>query len=252
MSELATEVKSFSKELKYEPLPILEKAWEVIKQWELKPLLSFEGVDLTELTKRIEKPLMTCRMEHFYTDKCEKIHLGWFYYMGPRMTQTFVICPSNDYDLPMFIADLDERARGSSLILDLWPTLDLCTEEWYREKYYDDLAPLYSKYWDLGPQKIIFHKDLTWWRIISSPYQLNIELSLDRRDVLTEMFEDYLKYYAGIYKKAEPIKDPKIKEYVMKRKHVQRRWSRAKDPAKGVLIRTLGIDLERKITVSLL
>ncbi|GAI63626.1 unnamed protein product [marine sediment metagenome] len=89
MTELISEVKSFSGELKYEPVPLVEVAWKVIEQWNPKPLASFEGVDLTELSKRVEKPLMTFRMEHFYTDKFEKISLSWMVYMpkSPRMTQ---------------------------------------------------------------------------------------------------------------------------------------------------------------------
>jgi len=254
MTELIREVKSFSNDLKYEPVPMVEIGWKVIKQWNLKSLESFEGVDLTELSKRIEKPLMTLRMEHFYTDKSEKISLGWYYYMprAPRMTQTVVICPSDDYDLPVFIGDLDERAHGSSMIVDLWPTLDLGAEEWYKEKYYDGIAPLYAKYWDLGPQKIIFHADMAWWRMISSPYELNVELPLDQRASLTAMFTDYLNYYAELSKKAEPIRNHKIKEHIAKKKRFQRKWFRDRDPAKGVMIRALGEDLERKIMVGLL
>jgi hypothetical protein len=256
MTELINEVKAFSKDLKYEPVPLVEIGWKVVEQWNPKPLESFEGVDLTEFSKRIETPIMSLRMEHFYTDKFEKIHLSWFYYMpkAPRITQALVICPSDDYDLPVFVGDLDERAHGLnvSMIVDLWPTLDLGAEEWYKEKYYDGLAPLYAKYWDLGPQKIMFHPDMAWWRMLTSPYELNIEVPFDQRDTLTAMFTDYLNYYAEICKKAEPIKDPKIKEHIAKKKRLQRKWFREKDPAKGVIIRALGEDAERKIMVGLL
>lgn len=254
MSELGAEVKAYSKDLNFEPVPLLEMGWEVIKKWNLKPLEAFEGVELTELSKRIEKPLMTLRMEHFYTDKLEKISLGWYFYTPrkPRITQTFVICPRDDYDLPIFVADLDERAHGSSLIVDLWPTLDLAAEEWYKEKYYDGIKPLYAKYWDLGPQKIVFHPDLDWWRMCSSPYELNIELPLDQRDTLTAMFKDYLKYYAEICEKAKPVDEPKVREQIMKKKRFYRKWFREKDPAKGVIIRALGPELEKKVMIGLL
>jgi hypothetical protein len=247
MSELSVEVKSFSKDLKFEPTPLLERAWEIIKQWNPKPLSSFEGIDLKEFTKRIDKPLMSLRMEFYHTDKCEKISLGWFYYMGPRITQVFGVWPNKDYDLPGFVADLDERARGSSLILDLGVRVDLVMEEWYREKYFDELAPIYAKYWDLGPQKIVFHPDLAWYRMSTSPYFLNVELPLDQKDAITDMFTDYLKYYDKIYKKAEPWKDPKLKEYAAKRTQILVKMFREKDPAKGVLIRTLGGDLTERL-----
>jgi len=253
MSKLGTEVKAFSATLNYEPTPLLEKAWEIIKGWNLKPLKSFEGVDLEEI-RRIEKPLMSAGTEHYCTDKLEKIHLGWWYYMpkNPRITQTFVICPSDEYDLPLFISDLDERAHGSSLIVDLWPTVDPVAEEWYKEKYYDGLRALYKKYWDLGPQKIVHHPDLDWWRMIRSVFELNIEVPLQSREVLIPMFTDYLKYYSELYEKAEPVKEPKIREQIIKRKRFMRKWFRDRDPAKGVIIRALGPELERKVMIGLL
>lgn len=256
MTELIDEVKSFSEDLKYEPVPMVEIAWEVIKEWNPKPLESFEGVNLTEFSKRIETPMMSLRTEHFYTDKCEKIHLSWFYYMpkAPRITQAVVIMPSDDYDLPVFMSDLDERAYPNprSMIVDLWPTLDLGAEDWYKEKYYDGLAPVYGKYWDLSPEKMLLHPDMGWWRMSSSPYQLSMELPLDQRDTATAVFTDYLNYYADLYKKAEPITDPKIKEHIAKKKAFMRKWFREKDPGKGVIVRALGVETEKKLMVGLL
>jgi hypothetical protein len=197
--------------------------------------------------------MMSFRMEHFFTDKAEKISLGWFFYMpkAPRMTQTFVICPSDDYDLPLFVSDLDQRAHGSSIIVDLWPTLDMSADEWYKEKYYDGLTPIYSKYWDLGPQKIIFHPDMTWWRQLASPWEINAELPLERGETVVAAFRDYLKYYMELMRKAEPVKDPKLKDHIKRVKAFQRKWFREKDPAKGVIIRAVGEEIEKAIMVGL-
>jgi len=254
MSGLVSEIKSLGQALKYEPVPLVEAGWNIIKDLPLKPLNSFEGYDLASLSKRIESPMMSCRMEHYFTDKAEKISLGWYFYMpkAPRMTQTFVICPADDYDLPVFVSDLDQRAHGASLIVDLWPTLDLTAEEWYKEKYYDAIAPLYAKYWDLGPQKIIFHPDMAWWRMLSSVYEINIELPNDRIETIVSAFSDYLKYYIELYRKAQPITDKGLKERIARTKKFQRKWFRDRDPAKGVIIRALGEETEKKIMVGLL
>jgi hypothetical protein len=247
VSELSVEVKSFSEDLKFEPVPLLEKAWEMVKRWDPKPLRSSKGIDLTEFTRRIDKPKMSLRMEFYSTDKCEKISLGWFYYMGPRITQVFGVMPRKDLDLPIFMVDLDERKRGSSLILDLGARVDLVAEEWYREKYYDGLAPVYGKYWDLGPQKIVFHPDLAWYRMASSPYFLNIELPLDQRETITSMIADYLEYYDQAYERAEPWRDSRLEEYAARRWQVLAKMFKEKDPAKGVMIRTLGPDLTERL-----
>jgi len=256
MSELSSEIRSFASSLKYEPVPMVELGEEMLKQINPKPLKSFDGVDLTELAKRHDHPMMSFRMESHCTAKAEKIDLSWYFYMpkSPRMTQCVVVCPTDDYDLPVFIADLDQRPHPnpSSLIVDFWPTVDPAADEWYKEKYYDGLKPFYAKYWDLGPQKIIFHPDMTWWRLLSSPWELNLEVPLDRTDILTNIFKDYFNYYIELYKKAEPIKDPRIKDHVIRRKKFQRKWFRENDPAKGVIIRALGEKLEKDIMVGLL
>ncbi|MCX8127063.1 MAG: hypothetical protein N3E40_08025, partial [Dehalococcoidia bacterium] len=127
MSELAREIRSFAPSLKYEPVPMVELGEEMLKQVNPSPLKSFDGVDLDELRKRHDSPMMSFRMESLYAAKAEKIDLSWYLYMpkAPRMTQCVVVCPSDDYDLPVFIADLDQRPHPhpSSLIIDLWPTL---------------------------------------------------------------------------------------------------------------------------------
>jgi len=152
----------------FTPSPTPEYVWPVIEKLNPRPISTWEGMDVTDL-QEMRKPMMDGCMYEFETDKLEKINLGFLVFMK-RMVGTFVtLFPRDNYDFPVFSAELIENPGNLHFLMDMHPLRDLVTDEWYRQKYLDPVEPLWKEYADI-------HNDVNpnnWWRSFLSTYPVS-------------------------------------------------------------------------------
>ena len=60
---------------------------------------------------------------------------------------------------------------------------------------------------------------------------------------------EYIKYWAELVKKAEPVQDEQYKQYANRRKRLIMAQLRQRDPLGSVLIRTMGEELGKKCAI---
>lgn len=237
---------------RFEPLPTPEKIWPILSKLDLKPLTNYKGVDITEL-RNIRKPLIEGAMVAFYTNKIEKLATGFQVFMKNLAMTPLSIVPNDDYDFPMLLSEVVENPGGLHFLLDMHPLRDLVIDEWYREKYLDPIEPVWKEYLDL-------YNDInpnTWFRSFLSPFPICCRLkpkNSDRSEFsrVVECLTKYLEHYVNhVIPNAEPIKDPQVKEFVVKKKNKIREIYMTRDPGGGPLVKTLGQDLARKMLLTL-
>ena len=231
----------------FEPQPIPETIWPILAKLDLKPLTSFQGIDITD-AQETRLPLMEGCLLAFYTDKIEKLSIGFSVFMKRMAMSPLMIAPNDDYDFPMFSAEFVENPGGVHFLVDMHPLRDLVIDSWYREKYLDLVDPIWKEYQDVQSEI----NPLPWYRSFLSPYSLGgrhkVEGS-DRSGLLrvVECLVKYLEYYVDhVIPNAEPIKDPQAKEFVIKKKKALREVYQTKDPGAGPLVKVLGVELAKK------
>jgi hypothetical protein len=251
MSSLGFSSKSFAVE-GFEPQPVVETLWPILSRLDLKPLKVYKGVDMTEI-QNIKRPLTEAAYKTFYTDKIEKILIGYQVFMKRMTIQPIALSPNDDYDFPILIAEVVENPGRVHFLLDMHPLRDLVVDEWYREKYLDPIEPIWKEYLDL-------YNDInpnTWFRSFLSPFPICCRLTpkdSDRSEFarLTEVLAKYLEYYvSNVIPKAEPVKDPQAKEFAVKKKNAIRSIYSTRDPGGGPLVKVCGPELAKKILLAL-
>jgi len=235
----------------FTPSPTPEYVWPVIEKLNPRPISTWEGMDVTDL-QEMRKPMMDGCMYEFETDKLEKINLGFLVFMK-RMVGTFVtLFPRDNYDFPVFSAELIENPGNLHFLMDMHPLRDLVTDEWYRQKYLDPVEPLWKEYADI-------HNDVNpnnWWRSFLSTYPVSgrHKPAEDRSNInrVAEYLSKYLDYYVtNVVAKAEPQTDAAGLEFANRKKKAMRMIYRTRDPGAGPLVRVMGVEGARKIVACL-
>ena len=151
----------------FEPQPVPETIWPILSKLDLKPLTSFQGVDITD-AQETRQPLMEGCLLSFYTDKIEKLSVGFSVFMKRMAMTPLMIAPNDDYDFPMFSAEFIENPGGAHFLVDMHPLRYLVIDSWYREKYLDPIDPIWKEYQDVETERNPF----AWYRSFLSPYSL--------------------------------------------------------------------------------
>lgn len=228
------DTKSFTVE-GYVPQPTPEIIWPILAKLNLKPLTSWRGIEV-QPRKENRGPMAETVSVMGYTDKVEKVVLSFAVFMK-RMAGTFMtIFPNDDYDFPIFTAELIENPGNLHFLCDMHPLRDLVIDEWYREKYLDPVAPIWKEYQDV-------HNDinpLVWFRSFLSPYPISGRHKPQDGDRsgyarIVECLAKYVEYYVdNVVPKATPIESPEAKEFVNKKKEAIRTIYQTRDPGAAV------------------
>jgi hypothetical protein len=232
----------------FEPQPVVETVWPVLSKLNPKLMVTSEGEDITDL-QEMRVDIMEGSNLFFSTDKIEKLIIT-IQVVAKRLNCAWVeITPNNDYDYPIFEADIFEYPDRVFFLLDMHPLRDLNVDEWYREKYLDPVEPIWKEYHDLNTGG---HKSAGWLSSFLSPYSLTgIHKSVDdKRSNIARLLEctvKYLEYYVdNIVARAEPLSDLEEKAFIIKKKLEMREFYRAHDPTIARMSEELGFDLLKK------
>jgi len=232
----------------FEPQPVPETIWPIVSKLDLKPLTNWRGVDLTDLQETRLPSYQGCLL-FFYTDKIEKLNVGFSVIMNRIVPTTLSIMPNDDYEFPMFSGEFIETPDNVRFIMDMHPLRDLAIDSWYREKYLDPVEPIWKQYQDLNNDII----PLSWIRGLLGPYPIVGLCKAETPDSsglarATELFTKYLGYYVDqVIPNAEPVKDPQAKEFVIKKKNAIRKlYQTSKDPGTAVMAKLLGVEEAKK------
>jgi len=235
----------------FTPSPTPEYVWPDIEKLNPRPISTWEGMDVTDI-QEMRKPMMDGCMYSFETDKLEKINLGFLVFMK-RMAGTFItLFPRDNYDFPVFSAELIENPGNLHFLMDMHPLRDLVIDEWYRQKYLDPVEPLWKEYADI-------HNDVNpnnWWRSFLSTYPVSgrHKPAEDRSNInrVAEYLSKYLDYYlTEVVAKAGPQNDAAGLEFANRKKKAIRMIYRTRDPGAGPLVRVMGVEGAKKIVACL-
>jgi len=231
----------------FKPQPAPETIWPILSKLDLKPLTKFRGVDISEV-QEVRLPLMEGCLLSFYTDKIEKLSVGFQIFMKRLAMTPIMIAPNDDYDFPMFSAEFVENPGGAHFLVDMHPLRDLVIDSWYREKYLDPVEPIWKEFQDVQTEA----NPNVWYRTFLSPFSIGGRPKAEGGDRSSlsraiECLARYLEYYVNnVIPNAEPVKDPQAKEFAIKRKKAMRETYQTRDPGGGPLAKTLGVDLAKK------
>lgn len=248
MSDIVTDLGFDSKTLwqmkVFEPHPYPEATWPLLKGLNLKRLTTLEGQDLTVLQAGIKKPMIEGTFRHFYNEKIEKLAHMWVLISKSIAGGMWMGWPNDDYDFPALVMAWEESKKRLHIIIDLMPMVDVVEYEWYREKYLDGIEPVFNEHKDLiGPPSTY-----RWFRAQLGPYNI-FDGPSGQRDKALQCEMAYIKYWAELVQKAEPVTDPAYKQYANRRKRIIQQQLRQRDPLGSVLIRTMGPELGKTCCV---
>jgi hypothetical protein len=248
MSEIITDIGFDSKSLwqpkGFEPHPFPESTWPLLKNLNLKRLTAIEGEDLTPLQENFKLPMAEGTFRHFYNEKIEKLALMWILISKSIAGGSWMGWPADDYDFPALVIAWEESKKRLHIIIDVMPIADEVEHEWYREKYLDGIEPVYNQYKDLiGP-----NSTYRWFRAMQGPYHI-FDHPGEQRERSLQCEMEYIKYWAEVVQKAEPIKDAAYRQYANRRKRIMMSQLRQRDPLGSVLLRTLGPELGKKSAI---
>jgi len=232
----------------FEPLPVLDTIYPIIQKLQPELMDSYCGVDVTDI-RTISAPMLEGCMFGFSTDKIEKINIGYMVFMK-RMTVTpLMIFPRDEYNFPIFSAEIIENPENSHFLLDMHPLKDLVIDQEYRKTYLDPIEPVWKDYLDV-------HNDVNpnvWYRTFLSPYPiagLHKPIGAERSNVkrTLEVLSKYLEYYVEtLVPQAKPVTDPGDKDFALQKKAAIRNIYRTQDPGAGPLVKVLGVERAKKV-----
>lgn len=161
------------------------------------------------------------------------------------------VYPRIEFDLPIFCANFFTTPATSIIVLDLNPLNDVITNREYREKYYNRLVPLGTKYAELLPwggkltaESLRFFSPIVIWTRFTP--------SKENHDILFAAFKDYYKAWLDLIERAVEERDACQVMHNLEAQHRYLTWRAEKDPGHQLLKRLIGEAKTRDVMRSFL
>jgi hypothetical protein len=220
-----------------------DRMMAVIEKFGLEKMETYKGKDITKLWDMKGGGLVWSHKYLYTAPKIEKIIFSVQSFRDKLMCYTTSIWPDDDYALPIYSSFWAESAKGSYMLIDLYPTADCIVDLPYMEKYLTPLEDAYDKglknFYERGT------RDPEWWRAFSSPYALTADFGPSTKksqENILSLATDYLEIYYDLWEKDEPA-DAAYLERLHERKQAIRQNLKDKDPGGLMLENSVGHEL---------
>ncbi|XP_022154370.1 phytochromobilin:ferredoxin oxidoreductase, chloroplastic [Momordica charantia] len=158
----------------------------------------------------------------------------------------FAVFPKPEFDVPIFCANIFSAASSSIVVLDLNPLHDVISQRDYKEKYYESLLHLGTKYAELLPwggkltsESLKFFSPIVIWTKFPS--------TRSKYDILFSAFVDYYKAWLELMNNAREETNPSRLMVNREAQHRYLSWRVEKDPGHGLLKRLIGEALAKDL-----
>ena len=220
-----------------------ERMMAVIEKFGPEKMETYKGKDVTQLWDMKGGGLSWSYKHLFSAPKLEKIIFSVQSFRDKLLCYTTIIWPDDAHALPAYSSFWAESAKGSYMLIDLYPTADCIVDLPYMEHYLDPLEDAYDK----GVKNFSERgsRDPNWWRAFSSPYALTADFGPSTKQTqenILSLATDYLEIYQSLWEKDEP-RDAEYMKRLNERKQAIRQNLKDKDPGGLMLENSVGSEM---------
>jgi len=216
---------------------------QVIEKFGIEKLETYKGKDVTKLWD-MKGGGMAWSYKYLYSaPKLEKIVCSVQSFRDKLMCYTTIIWPDDNHALPAYSSFWAESAKGSYMLIDLYPTVDCIMDLPHMEHYLTPLEDAYDKGVKNFPEKPT--RDPDWWRAFASPYAITADFGPSTKQTQENILSlaiDYLEVYHSLWEKDEP-RDAEYMKKLNERKQAIRQNLKDKDPGGLMLENSVGHEM---------
>lgn len=220
--------------------PVLEIFCQMLEKHDLQPIDTIEDQSVIPLSRGINESFLKGFFKPYRMEKCEKLCLSNCMLMDRILVCAVIAIPHDDYEFPMLVLEWSETENTISLVVDLIPLADLVMREGYRQKYLDQLDPLWTKYKMLPGME---PNRFAWSRMLFSPYYLSGAISKEndqhKQDCL-DIIKNYFEVWLNHLQNAQTIGDQATRVDMKERKTKIRQIFRINDEGAKTMSQMVG------------
>ncbi|MCP4715499.1 MAG: hypothetical protein GY868_10305 [Deltaproteobacteria bacterium] len=222
-----------------------DRMMKIIEKFGAEKMETYKGVDIRPLWDMKGGGMAWSYKYLFAAPKLEKIIFSVQSFRDKLMCYTTIIWPKDEYALPVYSSFWAESAKGSYMLIDLYPLADLIVDLDYLEHYMEPLEDAHAKGAKNFPERPSPSRDPNWWRAMSSPYAITADFApstSESQENILSLAEDYLNVYCDLWQKEE-VRDAAYLQRINERKQAIRQNLKDKDPGGVMLENSVGHEL---------
>lgn len=215
----------------------------IIEKFGPRKMETYKGKDITPLWDMKGGGLSWSYKYLYSAPKLEKIIFSVQSFRDKLMCYTAIIWPEDDYALPIYSSFWAESAKGSYMLIDLYPTADCIVDIPYLEHYLQPLEDAHDRGLKHFSERC--SRDPDWWWALASPYALTADFgpsTKESQENILSLATDYLEVYQSLWEKDEP-RDAEYLKRIHERKQAIRYNLKEKDPGGLMLENSVGPEM---------